>query len=1003
VVDQPDRTGGAAFPSVAAAGAPQPFELPQPGKILAFRPSGEYAPVQVPPASLRNTGSGAKTAPAQAPVVPSGGGIRPGAVRTLGSGGWSISPIPNAALGGLLQTGIATHSMGAAAFLDNLVSLAAQDPSGLGSTAVPVGNSRQSETPFVTITYDARTGRLSTSDVTGRDKTRHDWTSLAWLAQQLRLSQKEIAGQAELARALGNWGRLPEKSAVSDVVAPRRAPEIRRAAPVPKFYDDSTPPPAVKEPIDAPLDPWADMKRIDRRHVASPAPKEPTRVLDAAVAGDRIRDKAAADAGLANKPDWAARGRALAEIGRRLSALPVGPAGNAPNERFAATSRIVSAGESLARAVDAAVAGGRTEVVTGSRLLDLRSAKADLKRLTETIDRSLKGLRSDVAALEQGMPAATRMANPFDIPTRSGPIRLSDDPPRTNEDFTRRISPLLTPAEREAWERYAAANPDIATIVREAGHDGTDADRAEAARALANGAKGGDVVAWLRAGGWSSDGPPPGGRRPGAVAVGEPEEGRGGTVTSPVFSDARIAGIESDRRVALPEFATIIAQQAAAWAEGVPSAREIALLELQRYVSVRTGLPNADAVPLMRRPGDKVVTLSFLGLKSLNDNKDIGHDQADAVIAAFGYQLSLLLPGLVAHLGGDRFALVVPGERATQTLSAVRSELARIGIGLVDAAGRSHVVAGWDVTTGMGNSLAKASAAEGRQKQERIDSGTYPARGAPTRQMHIYEPGDPQAGVQPVTIRPIEGLNHLIEVEGRRRNAAPVDGQDRRRSTDRRDLRLYMMRPVVAQWIAEAETAAPAERSRIGRALVAERYFAPGSERLLNKSAWDELPHETVSVSVDINSLFAVNRIMGNAAGDELLAISRRAFDQALAEHPEVRGFWLSGDEFGLTGPSRAAVQAVLDRATAIMASQRIEAEVGGERIVYDQMSFSYGIVDNDMSRARPHPDEVAIDRQLQAHKAELERQGLRPPKGSLEDPPGMRRQPARGSAIPTP
>jgi hypothetical protein len=103
-------------------------------------------------------------------------------------------------------------------------------------------------------------------------------------------------------------------------------------------------------------------------------------------------------------------------------------------------------------------------------------------------------------------------------------VRASTPPP-TDEDFSRRVLPRLTPAEQDAWRRYAEANPDIVTLVREAGHDATDADRAEAARALMNGAYGQDVVAWLRAGGLGSGRLPPGAPPRGtATAPGEPDE-----------------------------------------------------------------------------------------------------------------------------------------------------------------------------------------------------------------------------------------------------------------------------------------------------------------------------------------------------------------------------------------------------------------------------------------------------------------------------------------------
>jgi uncharacterized protein YjbI with pentapeptide repeats len=90
----------------------------------------------------------------------------------------------------------------------------------------------------------------------------------------------------------------------------------------------------------------------------------------------------------------------------------------------------------------------------------------------------------------------------------------------TDEEFTRRVLPQLTPQEGEDWREYAQNNPDIVTIIREAGHDASDADRAEAVRALLRGAAGQDVAAWLRAGGLgSSRVPPGGGNRTTAIAA----------------------------------------------------------------------------------------------------------------------------------------------------------------------------------------------------------------------------------------------------------------------------------------------------------------------------------------------------------------------------------------------------------------------------------------------------------------------------------------------------
>ena len=101
------------------------------------------------------------------------------------------------------------------------------------------------------------------------------------------------------------------------------------------------------------------------------------------------------------------------------------------------------------------------------------------------------------------------------------------------DDFTRRVGPLLSPDEQKSWEEYVRAHPDNAEEVARAGHDSSDADRAEAARALMRGAYGQDVVAWLRAGGLGSGQLPPGGTGspPAVSAPGEDPDEQSSTQT----------------------------------------------------------------------------------------------------------------------------------------------------------------------------------------------------------------------------------------------------------------------------------------------------------------------------------------------------------------------------------------------------------------------------------------------------------------------------------------
>jgi glycerol dehydrogenase-like iron-containing ADH family enzyme len=114
----------------------------------------------------------------------------------------------------------------------------------------------------------------------------------------------------------------------------------------------------------------------------------------------------------------------------------------------------------------------------------------------------------------------------------------------TDADFTRRVLPLLTPQEQQQWREYEKNNPSIVTIVREAAHDATDADRAEAARALIKGAYGQDVVAWLRDGGLGSGRLPPGGNNRPSVSTGSPDDENPSTITADQLNRTQAGEIE---------------------------------------------------------------------------------------------------------------------------------------------------------------------------------------------------------------------------------------------------------------------------------------------------------------------------------------------------------------------------------------------------------------------------------------------------------------------------
>lgn len=122
--------------------------------------------------------------------------------------------------------------------------------------------------------------------------------------------------------------------------------------------------------------------------------------------------------------------------------------------------------------------------------------------------------RDEARAAEQGaFPEA-----------RSTPQAL-DTPAEVDENIRRNLSP----DERDRWERFVEAHPDVADLVMAAGRDASPESQAEAARALLRGAYGQDVVTWLRVGGFGSGRVPPGGNPPTEIAGGADEpDGTGG-------------------------------------------------------------------------------------------------------------------------------------------------------------------------------------------------------------------------------------------------------------------------------------------------------------------------------------------------------------------------------------------------------------------------------------------------------------------------------------------
>jgi len=138
------------------------------------------------------------------------------------------------------------------------------------------------------------------------------------------------------------------------------------------------------------------------------------------------------------------------------------------------------------------------------------------------------------------------------------------------------------------------------------------------------------------------------------------------------------------------------------------------------YRDALTGLANRRALDDAAArfvPGQalSVVILDINGLKSVNDT--FGHDEGDRVIQGIAGLLQRhfgMLPGaLVARMGGDEFAVVVPGSHPDRVLAAARAACAatdllpqRIGISC------GLAVAGPDHRVGVDDLFRAADAAQ---------------------------------------------------------------------------------------------------------------------------------------------------------------------------------------------------------------------------------------------------------------------------------------------------
>ena len=151
-----------------------------------------------------------------------------------------------------------------------------------------------------------------------------------------------------------------------------------------------------------------------------------------------------------------------------------------------------------------------------------------------------------------------------------------------------------------------------------------------------------------------------------------------------------------------------------------------------------------------------------------------------------------------------------------------------------------------------------------------------------------------------------------------------------------------------------------------------------------NRRAYEETERLPYQSMIDVDSLKAVNDIMGHDKGDELI----KAVGQALGENAK-RAFHTSGDEFIVEGETPEEIDAQLKRAQERLQNAEIEYTApDGTVFKYKGLEFSYG-TSKSLGEA---------DQRLAAIKTEREKQGLRAARG--QRPPGMAEIPAAWGAI---
>lgn len=142
-----------------------------------------------------------------------------------------------------------------------------------------------------------------------------------------------------------------------------------------------------------------------------------------------------------------------------------------------------------------------------------------------------------------------------------------------------------------------------------------------------------------------------------------------------------------------------------------------------------------------------------------------------------------------------------------------------------------------------------------------------------------------------------------------------------------------------------------------------------------NRRAYEEAEKLPTQVSIDVDSLKAVNDLVSHEAGDELL----RVVAEALAAETD-QAYHISGDEFVSQALTEEEAVAVMERVRDRLARATVEATLpDGTTMTLEGVGISYGI-GGTLSDA---------DQRLQEQKREREASGLRAARG--ERPPNLK------------